>query len=115
MDSSGRGWAAVVAVAGLVGAVGTVGCEGPVYQEERRAPTSKYLMPEPIMTTKASTETKAALGIDEWRFYRGRGGVYLSGYKMQVPVKGLATEFTRDARGNLSRMFMRVNDGSKFV
>jgi hypothetical protein len=84
--------------------------------EKKGATTSKYMAPDPIVSVTASDATRAATGIDEWRIYRGKGGVYLTGYDTAgQAVKGLATTFARNDDGTVGHVFTRVNDGSLFA
>jgi hypothetical protein len=105
-------WLGVLAVSALGGA----GCAAPQAPERMASTQSKYLVPDPILSVNASSETKGALGIAEWRSYRGRGGMYLTGYSDRgKAVMGLSTEFVRDGDGNIVDVLTRVNDGEKFA
>jgi hypothetical protein len=91
-------------------------CAAPTAGEQTRAMATKYIAPDPILTVQASSETRNTLGIEEWRLFRGKGGVFLSGVDAAgQPVKGLVTSFTRNADGTLGDVFTRVNDGSDFA
>jgi hypothetical protein len=77
---------------------------------------SRYLAPEPLLAVKASSAAKAAFNIDEWRIFRGQGGVYLTGYDANgKAVKGIATVYSRAADGSIDKLLTRVNDGSSFI
>src|SRR5262249_37983332 len=112
-----RSWAqlSILAAVGAT-AFASSGCEPPARQETKGITTAKLLVPDPTMTAKASSTTRSMLGIDEWRLYRGRGGVYLTGYDAGgKAVKGLVTVFARNDDGSIANIYTRVNDGSKFV
>jgi hypothetical protein len=106
----------VLAIGGCVLVLASSACTAPTLKEERGSTTSKYLAPTPLLTVKASSATSATLGIDEWRIFRGRGGVFLTGYSAQnKAVKGLATLYTRDQDGRVDNLLARVSDGSHFA
>jgi len=118
--SVGRGirWPSVAILGLLAGtvALGTTGCTAAPMVEKKGSTTQKLLAPDPLMKVKASAETKAAFGIDEWRFYRGRGAIFLTGYNAKgKAVKGLGTVFTRTSDGGIDNLQLNVADGSKFT
>ena len=104
--------------AALVGALamGNAGCAAPEPIEAKRATTAKLMAPDPTLCADASDQTVADLGIAKWCAYRGRGGVYLTGYSSKGhAVKGLAVEFTRQPDGQLAELHLNVNDGTHFA
>jgi hypothetical protein len=110
-------WASVGLALGVAAfAVASIGCEAPAVPERRALTTAKLLVPDPTMTVKATSATRKTLGIAEWRLYRGKGGVHLTGYNNKgKAVKGLSTVFTRQPDGSIASLLARINDGSHFI
>jgi hypothetical protein len=107
----------VLLALGLIGSVcANAGCEEAPAPEKKGSTTSKYLAPDPTLCAASSDQTQADVGVAQWCLYRGKGGVYLTGYTDKGhAVKGLGTEFSRDKDGTVHALRLRVNDGSKFA
>jgi hypothetical protein len=112
-----RSVAGIVLFAGSAAVVfGAFGCAPPALQERRASVRSKYLAPTPVLTAKASKAARTSYGIDEWRIYRGKGGVYVTGFNAKgKAIRGLSTEFARTQGGAITDLRTRVNDGNEFL
>jgi hypothetical protein len=71
-------------------------------------------VPDPLLVSTASAATQEDLGIEEWRLFRGRGGVYLTGYARGKAVSGLSAEFGRTSTAVVNALRTKVNDGRGF-
>jgi len=113
MDFRIRMGGVLVAVLALAGS--SVACSQPVMEEGKGHTTAKLLAPKPLVKVKASPSTKENEGITEWRIFRGRNDVVLSGYgKNGKVVKGLTIGFHQDKKeGPVLRA--RLLDGSLFA
>src|SRR5690348_1737180 len=103
---------AVGASASIVAAAASCAAPQP---EPTGSRTEKLLAPSPLLTAEASPETRTALGITEWRLYRGQNAYVLTGYDAQrAPVKGLSIGFVPGSPNNPSSASLRatVLDGS---
>lgn len=102
---------------GLTFAVGlgpVAGCAAPeMPAESHGSTTSKLLKPKPTMKAKASKETTAKYGITEWRMYKQRSGVVLTGYDADgKAVKGVTTSFADSKDTGNPEVVTHINDGS---
>jgi hypothetical protein len=77
--------------------------------------TSKLHAPQAVFKGPATAETKAALGISEWRIYRGKTEYIVTGYDDEgKAVKGVGLSFEGATRSSKAQLNARVLDGSRF-
>ncbi len=95
-------------------ATSVVGCGEPEVAEARATTTSRLGAPLPLMKAQASASSNDKLGIKEWRVYRGKNDVLLTGYNAKgSAVKGLSVGFHTQNDATVLRT--RVMDGSLFA
>ena len=83
--------------------------------EEKGVSKAKLLAPRPMMKATASPASRAALGVHEWRIYRGRNDVVLTGYDEDgEPVKGVSVGFHASDTDEAT-LRTRVLDGNMFA
>lgn len=108
---------AALALATVATVATATGCAAkPV--EATGARTEKLLAPRPLMTSYASAKTRSALGITQWKIYRGKSGYVLTGYDAKGrAVKGVSVDFVGAARAKSSSPLLRARalDGSRFA
>lgn len=81
--------------------------------ESRGSTTSKLSKPKPTLKAAASKETTAKYGITEWRMYKQRSGVVLTGYDANgKAVKGVTTSFADSKDTGNPEVVTHINDGS---
>lgn len=121
---------AVVAVSSSM----TMGCAPTPNEprEERALTTAKLMAPLPLFKMKSSSATAGSVGITEWRLYRGRKEILLSGYDpdgkataglsigLQPSVSGTTNhpKTINDDKGEAHRLPVlrtRVHDGTHFA
>lgn len=108
----GTRWLFVGALA-VFTATGT-GCSSPAPMEAKGATKSKLGAPRAMIRTKSSAQTKATFGITEWRIYRGRRDVFMTGYDANgKAVKGLSIGFLRGSNGGEPQLRTRIHDGTR--
>lgn len=96
-------------------AIASAGCAAPSAEPQGKT-TAKLLAPRPIFKAKASPVSANAYGITEWRLYRGKRDVVMTGYdKNGKPVKGLSIGFHADGKSSAATLRARVLDGSWFA
>ncbi|MCW5837233.1 MAG: hypothetical protein KIS78_32865, partial [Labilithrix sp.] len=92
---------------------GSVGCAPVAMPEEKGRTQQKQLAPRAMIATKASASTRSAFGISEWRLFRGKSSVYLTGYDgAGKAVKGVSVAFTGSKKG--ARLRGRIHDGTRY-
>lgn len=97
-------------------AASSVACSAQPVAEERGSTKSKLLAPRPMMKATASPTSRSALGVAEWRIFRGRNDVVLTGYDEDgKPVKGVSVGFHADSDSDEATLRTRVLDGSMFA
>ncbi|CAN5882130.1 hypothetical protein BH11MYX4_BH11MYX4_54840 [soil metagenome] len=99
----------------LGGAVaGVYGCSAkPV--EATGSSHSKLLAPKAVYKALASDATRKALGIAEWRVFRGKTSFVLTGYDAQgKAVKGVSVEFDGQTPSAKPKVVGKLLDGSRF-
>lgn len=102
---SGALLAAVTAVAG---------CSAEPMREPQQSSQSKLLAPRALFKAKASTETTKAIGVVEWRVFRGRTDFVLTGYdKTGKAIQGASVAFVKDGKQKVMRA--RAFDGTFFA
>ena len=108
----GTRWLFVGALA-LFTAAGT-GCSSPAPMEAKGTSTAKLMAPRAMIRTKSSAQTKAMFGITEWRIYRGKRDVFMTGYDASgKAVKGLSVGFLRGPDGGEPQLRTRIHDGTR--
>ena len=99
-----------------VAAASSAACAPQPAPEERGVTKAKLLAPRPMMKATASPSSQATLGVHEWRIYRGRHDVFLTGYDEDgKPVKGLSVGFHASADTSEATLRTRILDGSMFA
>jgi hypothetical protein len=97
------------------GVAGMTGCSASA-PERRGSSQSKLLAPHAVFTGPATAETTAALGITEWRIYRGKTEYVVTGYnKAGKAVKGVGLAFKGKTRTSKPALRARVLDGTRFT
>lgn len=101
-------------LASIVTMGSVAGCAAPDMPTEGRGSTSSSLAkPKPTMKVAASKETTAKYGITEWRMFKGKSGVVLTGYdKHGKAVKGVTTGFADSKDTGKPEVVTHINDGS---
>jgi hypothetical protein len=96
------------------GVAGMTGCSANA-PERMGSTTSKLHAPQAVFKGPATAETKAALGISEWRIYRGKTEYIVTGYDDEgKAVKGVGLSFEGATRSSKAQLNARVLDGSRF-
>jgi hypothetical protein len=90
------------------------GCAAPdMPVEGHGSTTSSLAKPRPTLKAVASKETTAKYGITEWRMYKGKSGVVLTGYDAHgKAVKGVTTGFADSKDTGKPEVVTHINDGS---
>jgi hypothetical protein len=103
---------AALTLGGLV--AGAYGCSAkPV--EATGSNHSKLLAPKAVYKALASDATRKALGIAEWRVFRGKTSFVLTGYDAQgKAVKGVSVEFDGKTPSTRPKVIGKLLDGSRF-
>lgn len=103
-------------LASLVAAVVAItGCGTSGETEGKGSSTQKILTPVASIQTPASKETRAAFGIVEWKIFRSKSDLHMTGYDANgKAVKGITTGFAKSANGGDTELRTKINDGSKF-
>jgi hypothetical protein len=94
--------------------VSSVACSAPTEVEQKGVTVAKLKAPRPMMKANASPASRKALGVNEWRIFRGTNDVVLTGYDEDGhAVKGLSVGF--HAAASDATLRARVLDGSAFA
>ncbi|MBX3231431.1 MAG: hypothetical protein KIT84_10835 [Labilithrix sp.] len=107
-----------IVLAGLttvVVAAAATGCSAPeLEKKERRSSTTSALgKPKPTLKTAASKETTAQYGITEWRMFRGKKDLFMTGYDDSgKAVKGVSLSFEKAEDSDDAELVTHINDGS---
>ena len=97
------------------GVAASTGCSAPPV-EGRGSSTSKLLAPRAMFKGAASAETASALGITEWRIYRGKTQYVLTGYSSTgKAVKGVSLQFVAHSGSTGALLKGKVLDGTHFA
>ena len=100
----------------VLGTLGAVGCSAPTVYEAKGHSTQKLLAPRAVVRTGASPKTRSALGVYEWRVYKGKSDFILTGYdKHRKAVRGFSLSFSGKRSGQAPAVNVRVLDGSGFA
>ncbi len=84
--------------------------------EEKGVSKAKLLAPRPMMKATASPTSRSTLGVAEWRIFRGRNDVVLTGYDEDgQAVKGVSVGFHAASDTNEATLRARFLDGSMFA
>ncbi len=90
------------------------GCSAEPMREPQQSSQSKLLAPRALFKAKASSETTKAIGVVEWRVYRGRTDFVLTGYdKSGKAIQGASVSFVKQGKQNVMRA--RAFDGTFFA
>ncbi|MBX3226684.1 MAG: hypothetical protein KIT84_39315 [Labilithrix sp.] len=97
--------------------MGASACSEPPAPKERRSSTTSTLeKPKPSIRTAASKETAKKYGITEWRMFRGKQDLFMTGYDEDgQAVKGISIAFNESDEDGEAQLVTRVHDGSKFT
>ena len=99
-----------------IAAASSVACAPQPVPEEKGVSKAKLLAPRPMMKASASPASRDGLGVFEWRIYRGRNDVVLTGYDDDgKPVKGVSVGFHAASDTSEATLRTRVLDGSMFA
>lgn len=83
-------------------------------KERRSSTTSALGKPKPAMKTAASKETTKKYGITEWRMFRGKQDLYMTGYDAKgKAVRGVSLAFKESEENGEAELVTNINDGSK--
>ncbi len=98
-----------------IAAASSVACAPQPVPEEKGVSKAKLLAPRPMMKASASPASRDGFGVFEWRLYRGRNDVVLTGYDDDgKPVKGVSVGF-HASDASEATLRTRVLDGSMFA
>ncbi|MBX3207438.1 MAG: hypothetical protein KF764_20490 [Labilithrix sp.] len=107
----------ILLVATLTGiAASTAACAAPPASEERGVSVAKLKAPRPMMRASASPASQELFGVSEWRIFRGKKDVVLTGYDEDGhAVKGVSVGFYAAENASDATLRARVLDGSAFA
>lgn len=101
----------------LVAAIALVaGCATSETNERKKSSSTTDLGPQASVEAAASTTTKEKLGIVEWKIFRSKKDLHLTGYDAKGrAVKGLTAGFSTAKDGSEPVLRTKLNDGSGFA
>lgn len=100
----------------LAGTSAACGAPEPIAKEKRGTSQSTLSKPKASIRTAASQDTTDKYGITEWRMFRGKKDLFMTGYDADgEAVKGVSLAIGKSADDGEAEITTRVHDGSKFT
>lgn len=107
-------WVLTSAVTAMIALSGCAAPEAPI--EKRGSSTSRLGAPKASLETPASAETTEQFGIVQWKIFKGKKDLFMTGYDAKgKAVKGLTAGFGTSADESESVVHTKINDGSSFT